>query len=109
MFVCEECKFNTSSNARWQIHLNTELHKTGKRKKRSDIREPYKCDICNYSSKNKTIFDTHILNKHKTKYERESGFTFYCKICDFGTFSNISLNTHHQTEKHKHNETLKLE
>lgn len=108
MFVCEECKFNTTCKSRWDIHINTELHKTGKRKKRSDIKEPYKCINCDYTSKNKTIFNTHILNKHKTKYERETEFTFYCKLCDFGTFNNITLENHNNTEKHKHNETIKF-
>ena len=86
--------------ARWEKHINTELHKTGTRKKRKDYKEPLKCDKCDYSTKNLTTMKVHKLNKHSSKEERGKEFTYYCKLCDFGTFSNSLFNKHKLSEKH---------
>lgn len=55
----------------WEKHINTELHKTGKRKKRTDYKEPTKCDFCDYVTKNTVTLKKHMLNKHKSKEERK--------------------------------------
>jgi len=70
--------------ARWEAHIKTELHKTGQRKLRSDYKEPYKCDKCDYESKNITTMKIHKLNKHLTKEDREKIILFttnYQIIC----------------------------
>jgi hypothetical protein len=100
-YNCEKCDYKTNITVRWNRHLNTELHKTGIRKKRSDTKNPLKCNFCEYESKNKTTFTKHILNKHSTKDERLKKFKFYCHLCDYGTFSIDSFNMHNETEKHK--------
>lgn len=101
-YICEQCNFKVNTKARWESHLATELHKTGQRKKRSDYKEPMKCAHCDYTSKNKTTLNTHILNYHKTKEDRQKEFRYYCQNCDFGTFSKDIMDKHNDTEKHKH-------
>ena len=46
------------------------------------------------------MFKQHLLNEHSTIEERADGFKFYCKICDFGTFSIDLYNTHIESKKH---------
>lgn len=106
-YVCEKCNFKCNTKARWENHIKTELHKTGVRKKRSDYKEPIKCDYCDYKTKNITTMKIHNLNKHSTKEVKEKGFTYYCKICDFGTFFKESIEIHNNTKKHKHYLSLK--
>jgi len=77
------------------------LHKTGKRKKRSDYKEPYECEQCDYKTKNKTTFKQHVLNEHADKKTREKKFKYYCKYCDIGTFSIDVINNHYESKKHK--------
>lgn len=101
-YICEKCNFKCNTKARWEAHINTELHKTGQRKLRSDYKEPYKCEKCDYETKNITTMKIHKLNKHSTKEDREKEFTHYCKCCDYGSFSKDSFDIHNDTEKHKH-------
>lgn len=100
-YNCEKCNFKTNIKARWENHIDTELHKTGQRKKRCDFKEPLKCDMCSYETKNKTTLLKHKLNNHSSKEERLNNFKYYCKLCDYGTFSIDSFNIHNNTEKHK--------
>jgi hypothetical protein len=99
-YKCEKCNFKCNTKARWENHVNTELHITGHRKKRSDYKEPIKCDNCEYNTKNITTLKIHKLNKHSTKEIREKEFTFYCKMCDYGSFSKDSFDIHNNTKKH---------
>ena len=105
-YNCDKCNFKCNTKARWEAHIDTELHKTGQRKKRSDFKEPFKCDDCDYTTKNITTMKIHKLNKHSTKEERSKQFTLYCKYCDYGSFSKDSLEIHNNTEKHKHTFSL---
>lgn len=100
-YNCDSCGFKCRFKSQWEIHIETELHKTGKKKKRSDCKDPYKCDKCNYKTKNIFSFEQHKLNEHASREEREKEFKYYCKYCDFGTYSNDLINTHNKTEKHK--------
>ena len=99
--ICEKCDYKCNFDSQWKIHCDTELHKTGKRKKRTDYREIEKCKDCDYITKNHTTMKKHYLNEHASIEEREKEFKFYCKLCDFGTFSKDTMNTHNETEKHK--------
>jgi hypothetical protein len=81
-------------------HLKTTLHLTGKRKERSD-RVAYKCDHCIYESHNKNNYLTHVLNNHSTREERERGYKFYCKKCDFGVFTKTAYDLHLTKKKHQ--------
>ncbi len=105
-YTCEKCNLKCNEKARWEKHINTELHKTGARKKRKDYKEPLTCDGCDYSTKNLTTMKVHKLNKHSTKEERGKQFIYYCKLCDFGCFFIEFMDTHNDTEKHKHNLSL---
>ena len=105
-YVCENCKFSTNTKARWNSHIGTELHINGKRKQRTDYKEPINCTQCEYSSKNKTMLKTHILNNHKTKEERKIEFKYYCIYCEFGTFAVKSFDIHNKTDKHIHSCSL---
>lgn len=102
-YFCEKCNFKANIKSRWNAHIITELHKTGEKKKRSDYKEPHKCDKCDFISKNKTNLKQHYLNYHGNLIERESEFKYYCKLCDYGTFSNDLFNKHNNTDKHNKN------
>lgn len=100
-YNCDKCKFICNTKARWEAHIKTELHKTGKRKKRSDLKDPFKCKECDYQTKNNVTYKAHILNHHSNKQSREKEFKYYCKECDFGTFSKDTIGTHNETDRHK--------
>ena len=100
-YFCEKCNFSCSCLSIWKKHTETELHKTGKRKKRCDCKMPFVCEQCKYETKNSITFKKHILNEHSAKDTRENEFKYYCKYCDFGTFSNDTFNLHNETKKHK--------
>ena len=44
-FVCDNCDYKCNYESQWINHSNTELHLTGIRKKRSDYKEPFKCEV----------------------------------------------------------------
>lgn len=100
-YVCEKCHFSSNYKSVFDRHISTELHKTGKRKQRSDIKDPYKCEECEYQTKNTVVFKEHKLNCHSDKATRMKEYTYYCKYCDFGTFSNKDMSKHTETKKHK--------
>lgn len=100
-YICEKCNFKVNTKIRWENHLITEKHLLGQRKKRSDYKEPLKCVKCTYMTKNKTTLIQHELNEHSTIKERAEKFKYYCKDCDFGTFSVDLMNIHNETNKHK--------
>jgi hypothetical protein len=100
-FVCNTCDFKTNYKSKWEIHIETELHKTGKKKTRSDKLCPEKCPSCDYKTKSNTNMKEHILNKHKTKEDRKTGFKYYCEYCDYGAFMKLFYEKHEQTQKHK--------
>jgi hypothetical protein len=100
-YICENCNFKVNIKTRWENHIMTEKHLLGQRKKRSDYKTPLKCEKCNYMTKNKTTLIQHYLNEHATIKERKEKFRYYCKDCDFGTFSIDLINVHNDTIKHK--------
>ena len=101
-FFCDKCKYGTDIRSSLLQHNKTTLHQTGERgKKPIKDKQIFKCSECEYESQNKNNYLTHKLNNHSTKEEREKEFSFYCKICDFGVFSESSMNTHNETIRHK--------
>lgn len=99
---CEKCNKTYKLYANYKKHLETELHKTGKKKVRSDKKPDYKCDICNlYTTGKPSNLKLHILNNHKSQKEREKEFKFYCKLCDNGYMNDKLYNKHLTTKKHK--------
>jgi hypothetical protein len=100
-YICEQCNFKCEIKGRWEQHLKTTKHQTGKRKIRSDCKDEYKCEKCDYETKHLTTFKQHKLNHHSNKEEREKGFTYYCKLCDLGTFSKDLYKRHIDSDKHK--------
>ena len=104
-FICEKCNYKCNIISRWKKHLNTELHITVKKKIRSDYKGDKSCKKCNYISKTLNNLIEHNLNYHSTIEEREKGFKYYCKLCDYGTLSKDLINNHNNTEKHKRHES----
>jgi len=101
-YNCEKCKYGTNIESSYKKHLQSTLHKTGKRKTRSDKKtDLYKCDICDYSSTNEYNYKTHYLNNHATIKEKKKQFTYYCDVCNFGTFIKTCYDIHLETKKHK--------
>ncbi len=100
-YNCERCNFHCNEKVRWNKHIETEKHLTGKRKIRQDYIGPNNCEKCDFTTKNKTKFREHVLNNHSTKEEREKEFKFYCNICDKGCFYEDMYKRHTSTEKHK--------
>jgi hypothetical protein len=100
-YTCEKCNYKCNYNSQWIKHCDSELHKTGKRKKRTDAKEISICKNCDYKTQNNTTMLKHVLNKHSTKEERKNKFKHYCELCDFGTFSKDTIEFHKNSEKHK--------
>ena len=100
-YSCIQCDFFCQYESLWKKHIETELHKTGKRKKRNDCKDAFKCIDCEYETKNSIAYKKHILNTHSDKETREKEFKFYCKYCDFGTFAIKTINEHNETSRHK--------
>lgn len=101
-YICEKCNFKCNTKARWKAHINTTLHQTGIKKKRSDYKEPIKCDYCNYKTKNITTLKMHKLNNHSTIEEKKKEFKYYCSHCDFGCLYENFIMKHNETTKHKY-------
>ena len=98
---CEKCNYGTNIRYSLLQHYDTELHKTGIRKKKIlKNKEEYKCEKCNYNTTNKNNFLTHTLNTHSTKEQRKEKFKYYCECCDFGVFTETSFNKHQETIRH---------
>ncbi len=70
-YHCEQCDFSCNCLSIWTKHTETELHKTGKRKKRCDCKMPFVCEHCKYETKNSITFKKHILNEHASKETRK--------------------------------------
>jgi ribosomal protein L35 len=101
-YSCDKCEYYTNATSSYKKHLNTEIHKTGKRKIRSDKKgDIYKCNICDFTSNKEHNYKTHILHNHSTKEKREKEFKYYCNCCDFGTFTESEYDKHMKTNKHK--------
>lgn len=100
-YNCKQCNFSCQFNSAWKKHIATELHKTGKRKQRSDIKDPYKCKNCDYETKNIATFKKHVLNAHSNKEVRQKEFKYYCNVCDYGTISKDTFANHNETNRHK--------
>ncbi len=100
-YVCEQCNYKCNIISRWEKHINSELHKTGKKKIRSDFKGYRTCEKCDYKTLNIYSLKDHILNNHSTIEEREKEFKYYCKYCDYGTYSLDLMNNHNNTKKHK--------
>ncbi len=43
---------------------------------------------------------THRLNNHLSIEERNKEYTYYCIICDFGSFDTKVMEKHNQSKKH---------
>jgi len=99
-YNCSACNFHGNLTAQWNRHIETELHKTGKRKTRSNKICIEKCPHCNYTSVNNTSLKQHILNEHSDTNERKTKFKYYCEFCDYGTFAKPFYDKHLTTEKH---------
>ncbi len=99
-FVCETCNYNTNYESKYKQHTETLKHKNNGVlvRKKQEIRI---CDKCTFTSSHKEGFRTHYLTKHCTKEEKEKEFTYYCKLCDFGTFSKSLIEIHNNSKKHK--------
>jgi len=100
-YICESCNFKCNYESQWNKHIITELHLTGHKKKRSDSQGPYICEKCNKKTKNMNALKQHNLNEHGTLEEREKDFKYYCKLCDFGSFSKNIYENHIISDKHK--------
>lgn len=100
-YSCNQCKFYTNYKSKWDLHIITELHKTGKKKTRKDKVCPEKCPKCDYECSVNTTLKQHILSKHSTVDEKKKEFKYYCEKCDFGAFAKQLYDKHCNTTKHK--------
>jgi hypothetical protein len=103
-YACEKCNTICNSEKSWNKHIETNKHKTGKNKIRSDKIYPCKCtssENCNFIATKKSHMDQHILTFHSTKEERKVKYKYYCDICDFGSLSEVAFNKHLLSNKHK--------
>lgn len=100
-YFCEKCNYGTDIRYSLIQHEETELHKTGIRKKKP-IKEKkyYQSTDCDYKSDNNNNYLTHKLNNHSTKEDRATQFKYYCSCCDFGVFTGSSFDKHNHTVRH---------
>jgi hypothetical protein len=99
---CNKCNKTFTSHTHYLIHCETELHKTGKRKTRTDRKEELKCSICNlYTTKQESTMKLHILNNHSSIEEKKKGFKYYCEKCNYGINNELKFKEHLETKKHK--------
>ena len=100
-YFCEKCNYGTDIMYSLIQHEETELHKTGIRKKKP-IKEKkyYQCTDCDYKSDNNNNYLTHKLNNHLTKEDIATQIKYYCSCCDFGVFTDSSFDKHNQTVRH---------
>lgn len=101
-YNCEKCNFRCNILSRWEKHINTELHLTGKKKIRSDYKGFRKCDHCDYSTEVLITLKLHYLNHHASKEERKKEFKYYCETCDIGAFAEEIFKKHQNSTKHKY-------
>lgn len=100
-YICGKCNYKTNLKNSFDKHCLSVLHKTGKRKTRKDkLCDEYSCSDCNYSTTVKVNFTMHRLNNHSTIEEKKKYFTYYCDLCNFGTFGKTFYDKHLQTKKH---------
>ena len=100
-YCCDKCKYYTNNLYDWNIHINRDIHKYGIKKKRSDTKDPLKCEKCEYKTKNKTVLIQHYLNEHGSFDERKNNFKFFCECCNYGTFAKSFIEKHKNSNKHK--------
>ncbi|ATZ80188.1 hypothetical protein BMW23_0128 [Bodo saltans virus] len=100
IYNCDKCNFHTNANSLYEKHLITGKHKNGYRTVRCDKKFIGKCDECDYKTNNKINMEIHILNNHSTREIRELKYKFYCKYCDYGSFSNTGFQIHIKSKKH---------
>ena len=99
---CEKCNNTFKCHAKYLIHCETELHKTGHRKTRTNKKEDIICSICNiYTTRQTTNMKLHILNNHSNSEEKKKEYTYYCEYCDVGYFIEDKYIKHLATQKHK--------
>lgn len=102
LFHCKKCSYKSPYKSQYDRHLETTLHKTGKRKTRRDkIADIHKCKDCSFETPNIGNFKIHILNNHATEETRKAEFKYYCVCCRFGTNVKILYERHNSTSKHK--------
>lgn len=68
----------------------------------SEKKGRYSCDHCDdYSTDKKCNLKYHCLSKHALKDERQKQFTYYCALCDVGSFSQICHTNHLNAQNHR--------
>lgn len=107
-YHCEKCKLYFNYKSFYEKHLISNIHINGKRKERNDKKEKpdrtiHKCSLCDYENINIQNYKAHYLKNHCTIEEKEKEFKYYCKICDFGVFTESMYNKHLETTKHIYN------
>ena len=96
-YKCEQCNYTTNRKGDYTMHCKSKKHLTGTSKKYPD---GYNCNKYNYKSINPHNYESHYLNNHGTSNERQLKFTYYCVICDCGSFSKRNYDMHMKTKHH---------
>jgi len=106
MYRCEKCSFSTTSKSLYDRHLICKKHINGFITRNRPSKDPFICCICNnYKTKNTFNLKTHILNNHSTSDEKAEKYTYFCNLCNFGTYKKDSIDKHIKSKKHiKRNE-----
>ncbi len=101
-FFCEICNFGCDFESIWNQHIETKKHKNNGILIRENIKEVSnkKCNDCNFIAKHNEGLRNHKLTRHSSKEDREKGFPYYCKECDFGSFRKKILDLHNNTKRH---------
>ena len=96
-YYCEKCNHGSNSNSDFLKHIKSNKHIRGGLKQKI-------CLECNRECFNHWNLKQHNLTQHSTLEEREKGFKYYCKICDYGSISKDLFERHLNTDRHKINQ-----
>lgn len=103
-YFCEKCQYGTNIKKSIERHNESNYHITGiKTRKEKENKVSYECKECKenkYITDNKSNYILHKLNNHSTKEERKQQFKYYCDNCDFGVFTESSLEIHKHSLRH---------
>ncbi len=77
-----------------------------KHKKTPKTPVKYQCELCDFTSHHKTMYERHIkTDKHKRRKEaQKADLKYRCKLCNFYTNDKSKFDRHLNTKKHKTNQ-----
>lgn len=84
--------YKTTDKQEFAIHEKTDEHMNHYKK--------YKCEGCGVQCWSKSEYDIHC---ETSKHKKTNKIVIECKMCDYTTYSNSSMEQHNGSQKHQNN------